>query len=267
MKTVKTLEKSGYTGKWYIICDNEDKTIDTYYKNFGKERIIVFDKLEAARITDSMDNIDKRNTIVYARNMCHKIAKDLGLTYFWELEDDYEIFRSRVFNGEYLASIIAKDLNSLIDEMLEFLDLSGALSIAFCQTGDFIGGTGSKIYKERITRKAMNTLFCRTDRPFKFLGRMNDDVNAYTLLGSQGKLFFTIADISLEQTTTQVNSGGNTDMYKEFGTYVKSFYSVMCSPSSVKIAEMGCNDRRIHHLVNWEVAVPKIISDRFRVKE
>jgi len=38
MKTVKTLEKCGYTGKWYIICDNEDKTIEDYYNNFGRER-------------------------------------------------------------------------------------------------------------------------------------------------------------------------------------------------------------------------------------
>jgi hypothetical protein len=73
--------------------------------------------------------------------------------------------------------------------------------------------------------------------------------------------------MTLNQLDTQQNKGGNTEMYKELGTYVKSFYSVVCNPSSVKIAEMGCDHKRIHHLVEWEQAVPKIISDRFKIKE
>ena len=37
--------------------------------------------------------------------------------------------------------------------------------------------------------------FCKTDRPFKFVGRMNDDVNTYVSLGDKGNLFFTVVDI------------------------------------------------------------------------
>lgn len=266
MKTIDTIKKCGYTGKYYVICDNEDKTIDKYYNYFGREHIIIFDKSKAAKITDTMDNIDKRNSIVFARNICYEIAKNLGLKYFLELEDDYTEFRSRNWNGSKLSSIYCKDLDSIINEVLEFLDISGALTIAFAQTGDFIGGVGSKVYKERLTRKAMNSFFCKVDKPFKFFGRMNDDVNVYTTLGQRGELFFTIADMTLNQLDSQQNSGGNTDMYKELGTYVKSFYSVMCNPSATFISEMGCNHRRIHHIINWENTVPKIISDRFKIK-
>jgi len=165
-----------------------------------------------------------------------------------------------------LSSIYCKDLDSIINEMLEFLDISGALTVAFAQTGDFIGGVTSRVYKERLTRKAMNSFFCRTDRKFDFLGRINEDVNSYTYYGSKGNLMFTIADMSLNQQDSQQRTGGMSELYLDSGTFLKSFFTVMYSPSCVKIAEMGCGHRRIHHLVDWEHCTPKIISDRFKVK-
>lgn len=266
MKTIDTLKRCGYTGKWYIVCDNEDKTIEDYYNNFGKENIIVFDKLQKSKEFDTGDLSDNRKAIVYARNASFDIAKELGLTYFLELDDDYTEFRSRVWNGHKLTSIYCKDLDSVINEMLDFLESSNAVTVAFAQTGDFIGGVESKIYKEKVLRKAMNSFFCKVDRPFEFLGRINEDTNAYSFLGSQGKLFLTIADMTLNQQDTQQNSGGLTESYLSLGTYAKSFYTVMCSPSAVKVSEMGCGHRRLHHLVYWEYCVPKIISDRFKIK-
>lgn len=93
---------------------------------------------------------------------------------------------------------------------------------------------------------------------------MNDDVNTYLLEGSRGKLFMTIADISVRQTVTQKNNGGLTEMYQENGTYVKSFFSVITNPSCVKIGEMGQFHKRIHHSVKWENAVPNIISEKYK---
>ena len=156
MKTIDTLKRCGYTGKWYIVCDNEDKTIEDYYNNFGKENIIVFDKLEKSKTCDTMDNLSARNIVLFARNSCHEIAKRLGLTYFLELDDDYTEFRSRVWNGNKLTSVYCKDLDSIINEVIDFLESSNAVTVAFAQTGDFIGGVESKIYKEKVLRKAMN---------------------------------------------------------------------------------------------------------------
>lgn len=264
MLTVDTLEKCNYTGKWYIIIDNEDTQADKYYDNFGKDRVIMFDKIAKSKVTDTMDIQEKRNIVVFARNSCHDIARSLGIDYFLVLDDDYTMFRMRYNKDGVLSSIYVTDFDAIVEETLEFLDTSGALTVAFAQTGDFIGGMGCKVYKERLTRKAMNSFFCRTDKPFEFIGRINEDVNMYCTLGSRGHLIFTIADMSLNQQDTQQNKGGLTDSYLDNGTYVKSFYSVMCCPSFVKVAEMGCNHRRMHHLVDWEHGVPKIISDRFK---
>lgn len=48
--TMGALKKGGYTGKWYMIIDNEDETVDQYHKNFGPEHVIMFDKQAACMI-------------------------------------------------------------------------------------------------------------------------------------------------------------------------------------------------------------------------
>ena len=47
--TIKMLRSCGYTGRIMVVCDNEDATIDEYFKNYGKENIYVFDKKEASK--------------------------------------------------------------------------------------------------------------------------------------------------------------------------------------------------------------------------
>lgn len=262
--TVKSLEKCGYTGKWYIILDNEDKSINRYRELFGDEHLIVFDKLEASKTSDTCDTSTARNIVLFARNECHRIAKELGLTYFLELDDDYTEFRCRYDAGDKFGTMYVRDLDSIIDSVIEFLELSGAYTVAFAQTGDFIGGMTSNVWKNKLTRKAMNSFFCKVDRPFDFIGRINEDTTAYTLHGSRGKLFFTIADVSLDQCQTQAYAGGLTESYLENGTYVKSFYTVMNCPSCAKVATVGTSHKRFHHLVDWEHAVPKIISSKFK---
>ena len=264
VRTVPTLKDVGYTGKWYIVLDDEDDQYDEYVKNFGKEHIIVFNKVEVGKTFDIMDNFPGRGVPTFARNVFHKIAKDLGLTYFLELEDDYMCFRQRYDDNGMMRTRYVTNFDLLIEPYLEFLDLSGALCVAFAQTGDFLGGLGSTVWSQQITRKAMNSFFCRVDRPFQFYGRFNDDVNSYVENGKRGYLYFTTRDMCLDQPQTQANAGGITEAYLQYGTYVKSFYSVMLCPNCVKISEMGQSHKRIHHLIDWEVAVPKIISSKFK---
>ena len=113
----------------------------------------------------------------------------------------------------------------------------------------------------------MNAFVCDVERPFSFDGRINEDVNAYVSHGARGKLFFTAMQIQVNQTMTQANSGGMTELYLDVGTYVKSFYSVMYAPSCVKVGELGdprSPHYRIHHSINWRVAVPKIMRETVR---
>lgn len=73
----------------------------------------------------------------------------------------------------------------------------------------------------------------------------------------------------IQQMQTQKQSGGLTDAYLHYGTYVKSFYAVMMNPSCVKVAAMGdpkSGNYRMHHRVRYDLSCPVIISDKYRKK-
>lgn len=257
------LRRDGYTGDIYVICDDLDDQVPEYRERYG-DRVIVFDKLAEYDRTDTISPEKKLNAVVYARNKCHDIAKDLGLTHFLVLDDDYHSFEFRYEQDGKLKCREVRDMNRAINMFCEFLDISGADTVAFAQGGDYIGGLGNQMLEKKITRKAMNSFFCRTDRPFKYYGLTNEDTTAYVLNGSRGHLYFTVGGIMLTQERTQAQTGGLTTIYLEDGTYMKSFYTVVACPSCVKVSVMGDKHMRIHHSVNWNNAVPLILSERFR---
>lgn len=261
--TYDVLRNAGYDGPIYIVIDNEDAKAAEYYKRFPD--VLMFDKKMVAESVDEFDNFDDRRAILYARNACFDLAENLGITYFLQLDDDYTSFKYRM-NDKYehpdSCPNIRKTLGAAIYATLDFYKSIDAASIAFSQGGDWFGGKTN--FGKPPKRKCMNTFFCSTKRRFKFVGRINEDVNTYTWYQSQGHLFFTIPLIQVDQVQSQSSSGGMTDIYLNQGTYVKSFYTVMCSPSCVTIETMGRTNRRLHHKVNWPTAVPCLISDRYR---
>lgn len=262
--TIKTLRSINYTGKIYLIIDDEDDQVDRYKQLDDVEDVIVFNKAEEVERTDTADNFKDHRLVVYARNKCHDIAKDLGLEYFLELDDDYTGFGIRYDDKGVLKRAKITNADKLFDLFINFLEKSKALTVAFAQGGDYIGGVGSKVWNDKLARKAMNCFFCKTDRPFKFSGSTNEDVNAYITYGNKGELMFTVADICMDQLQTQSNAGGLTDIYLDNGTYVKSFYSVIHQPQCAKISTMGNKFRRMHHKILWEKCCPKIINEKYK---
>lgn len=262
--TYETLKKFNYKGKIYLVIDNEDKKANEYYALYGSENVKMFDKLKKSKEFDTADNFEERRTVVYARNACFDIAKELGLKYFLELDDDYNEFRIRRQVRDILGSAKIKDINKLFELMIEFLEKTGALTVAFAQGGDYIGGIGSKVWKDQLARKCMNTFFCKTDNKFDFIGRINEDVNTYTTQGIKGNLMFTVARVMINQGTTQANAGGMTEVYLDSGTYVKSFYTIMVAPSCTKISTMGNKFKRIHHKILWDKCTPKILNEKYK---
>jgi hypothetical protein len=261
--TYESLRERGYTGPIYIVIDNEDKTADQYRTKFGNENVIMFDKEAISKTFDNGDTRTDRRTIVYARNASFEIARELGLDYFIQLDDDYTAFLYRYIRNNTLSSTNIRSLDAVFEAMVKLLDDTGALTVAMAQGGDYIGGIDGAIRKP-LLRKAMNSFVCRTDRPIGFLGRMNEDVNAYVLNGMRGELMLTSTALQLNQLQTQANGGGMTDIYLASGTYMKSMYTVMMSPSCVTVKTMGRTQRRLHHQIRWNNAVPKIISDKYR---
>lgn len=262
--TYKSLKRCGYTAPLFIVCDNEDKKVDQYKKNYGSEMVLVFDKKHYASLVDSCDNFNDRRTTTHARNACFDLAEKMGFDYFLVLDDDYTGFRHVLVNNENLERPLIKDFNSVCDSVISFLDSDDRVnSICFMQGGDMVGGIGSQAVRGLFPfkkRKSMNSFFCKTDRRFWFFSRLNEDVNTYMSLGNKGHIFMTIPDIQLDQKQTQTNKGGMSDAYLDGGTYVKSFYTVMIGPSYC-IATVTPSMKRLHHKIKWNNAIPKILDE------
>lgn len=263
MITIKTLEHEGYNGPLYLIVDNEDSTVDEYKRLYG-DKVIVFDKLAASKLYDEGDNFGDRRSILYARNECFRIAEELGYTYFLQLDDDYTQFKYRInAKREHQREhfIVKTKLTEVFQCFLEYYKSIPAQSIAMFQGGDFFGG---KDAFGKAKRKCMNTFFCSTERPFQFIGRLNEDVNTYTCYQRRGNMFLSIPFVQVDQLATQQNPGGMSQMYRDTGTYTKAFYTVMYAPSCTKIDFMGTVSRRLHHRIDWDKAVPCIVSESLR---
>ena len=265
MFTVNSLRKHGYTGKIIIVIDNDDKTADEYIQKY--EDVEIFDKKEIGKTFDEADNFQDRRAIIYARNACFEIAKKRGYKYFIELDDDYTGFEYRIYDEENQKPTRVFSLDNVFAALLIFYKRTKFSTISIAQGGDFIGGKNNRMAKKpTLFRKCMNSFICSTDRPFQFVGRINEDVNTYVYKQSIGLLMGTIPFVALIQKTTQKNKGGMTDLYLDSGTYVKSFYTVIFSPSSCKVAPMGDKHMRLHHEINWNCAVPKLIRESVKKK-
>lgn len=266
--TYPTLLRAGYTGKVYIVIDDEDKTGDAYRKKFPGI-VLTFSKEEVSKTFDEGDNSGNRRTTSYVRNACFDLAEQVGCKYFLVLDDDYTAFEYRAdrhMDAKYKK--VCSTINKMISSILDFYIVSPCLSIAISQGGDWIGGAaGNWRHGPYMRRKAMNSFFCSTDRRFCFVGRLNEDVNTYISMSAVGGLFFTIMQAKLVQNQTQGTSGGMTEAYLDAGTYVKSFFTVMYAPSCVKIGTMGdprSGDYRVHHAINWNNAAPCILRESHR---
>lgn len=261
--TINSLRKSGYTGRIVLLVDDLDKTKEEYIEKYGDE-VHIFDKKAIAKTFDQADNFNDMRTIIYARNASFEVAKNLGIKYFIQLDDDYTAFRFR-YNDKlnYCLTPVKKNLDGIFSALVKFHRESGIDCIAVCQGGDFIGGSQNRTFAQGIMlkRKCMNSFICSTDRPFKFIGRINEDVNTYTRMANTGLLMFTANQVSIDQKETQSNSGGMTELYLDSGTYVKSFYSVMYLPSAITVKVMRSRNPRLHHSVSWKHAVPVILRE------
>ena len=257
--TYRALRDGGYTGRTYVVIDNEDDQEDLYRQKFGDD-IIQFDKRDYLEKTDLGDLDTDRRIGVFARNFIQDEAKRLG--FHLQLDDDAHGFTYRFAQGKVLRALHCSHLDEVFSGMVEYMKKTPITSLSFALSAYNMGGVDGSI-KEGMTRKTMTTFLMRADDLQYFHMRMNDDITTSLINGMRGKLYYSYLPIEVEVDKTQVKAGGMTDIYQKNGTYRKSFYSVMCCPSCVKVSAMGITDYRIHHTISWNNAVPKLLSERW----
>lgn len=263
MTTVNMLKRYKYTGKYFIVLDNEDEQIKDYIRRYGKNNIIVFDKKKIEQSMDTGDNGGSLKCGVFARNFIIDEADKMGYKYHLQLDDDYNGYCFRYVKDGRLRSSKVTDLDKFFKESLRYL-INGDLDcLGYGVASDYTGGINSKVMKG-FCRKSMNTFFLRADRKFYFVARMNDDVTTNLVNNKIGKKIITVLYAMVSMPATQRMKGGMTDVYTDEGTYMKSFYSVMFEPSACKVDATMKKVKRVHHSITWNNISPKILNERYK---
>ncbi len=269
-----------------VVClSDDDPTIDEYKKLCGDENVFIYSKIESEKKYD-IDLLDcywgkslSRKATVWGRNEQFRMARELGYRWFIVLDDDYigVSFRrpmARKGSDKPFFPVFKEDMVAQMDgdmsvfdhcciKCFELLDSAPWMyAVGLPQAGDFLGGAESKVFKRSWIWKAMNVFFCDTHKEYRYYGRFNDDVNAYVLNGKRGQMSLTLTHApSINQPSTQSVKGGVTDLYRMFGTYVKSLTSAVANPGAVTVGVMGNITPRVHHHIHWDISAPMVVPD------
>lgn len=261
--TYKALRTHGYTGPLYVVIDNEDDQEPLYREKFGQD-IIQFDKRDYIPITDLGDLDDDRRIGVFARNFIQDKAAEMGYDYHLQMDDDMEGFTWRTIKNGRLVCVQVNNIDAMLSAMVEYMENAPFVSLSFGLAMYYVGGLENSTWTKQMIPKTMGTFLMRKDCKHYFHMRMNDDITTSALANSRGQLFYTYLPLRVDTVQTQSNAGGMTDIYKDNGTYRKSFYTVMALPSCTKISRMGLHDYRLHHEIVWNNCAPKILSESWR---
>ena len=251
--TLDFLRKS-FKGDVFLCCDNEDKTLEEYQKNYG-EQVVVFNKNEWVSKSDPMDNFRSKNSVLYARNAVFQLAKDMGYEYFAMADDDITRLDFRYEEDGRLVGKKIEDFDKVVSSVLEAMDDTGTDYFSFGTDKIYIGGAANSQYQRKIIDKVYNFIFCRTDQEHFYKGIMNEDEIHNILSMSVGKLVKSSTAIQISMKPVGRDSvGGNAETYEENGyySYIRNFYPVIAFPvlklkAGKKGFTFGCD--RAHYTV------------------
>lgn len=257
--TFHELEKHGYTGNVYLVIDDLDEQRDEYERLYG-DSVIVFEKREYAKRVDTMTTEDELRSVVFARNAAYDIAGDLGLGYFAMFDDDLSSFMFRYVRDGRLVSAPVTEFDALFESMVGFLDTTGVTSLNIASSGALIGGLQG-VYGNGMCWNINQAFVVRADDRLKFVGILNEDMNALLLGKDAGQVMLEAYAITKSTPQRGTNEGGLHGLYDDNKQYVRDFYSVIIDPSSLRIivSRDGTSLRKSKALM-----YPKIISGRWR---
>ena len=259
--TVKVLRECGYTGKIYIVVDDEDKTLPDYIERYGAD-VHVFHKEESF---DTGDLGGSKGVATYARNECRKVAVKNNVSYYFMLDDDLKSLSYRYNDNGHLRGIKARELDRLFDGICTYFDEAPVQCIGFGNAVDYIGGVPT-FEKGNTSRTVMNGYFLRTRNAFDWNGRYSEDSITDVLQSRKGQTWFrfipvmNVFDVWLPK-KSQEYTGGCISAYKSEGSFKLRFYATMFCPDCIKIKESG---EGYDWSVASENAYPKILSWRYK---
>lgn len=259
-KTLETLSKCGYSGKWFLIIDDEDEQKNIYHERYV-QHVIEFSKREIEGMFDTMTNAKEYRSVVYARNAVYDIAKRLGIRFAFTFDDDITDLQFRVVKDNKLKGFKIHHIERLFASMVDYMDSAKLAILGFSQAGAYVGGAKSKKYQEGCQRNLSQAFMVNAENPVFFRGVFNEDLHACLDCAVQGRTALATMLVSITSPERMSNAGGNFDLYKDNSTYQRDFYSKMVYPSVVSFGE---KKQEIKMLIKSSAFAPMILNERYK---
>ena len=209
LKTVKYFLKIGWSPKHiHVFVDDETDDIDDYRSvcdGYGVN-LHIFNMTEARARYDYIHRpSESRRSAGQARNMFYDIAKKLKISFYMVQDDDTQNYEIKKF-GKYKGKAPAEDVKNFFGAVRDFMLKRKIGCFGISQTGDFIGGSNSKILRNKV----MNTTFINTEYMYRGERAVQDnDTSQFVGIMNEGFFTGSVADgLVLQQTTSAKAKGG-----------------------------------------------------------
>lgn len=225
--TASSLLRAGFDS-FFVVVDDMDDQLAAYQELFGDD-CLVFDKEAEYRQTDTMDNFRHMASPVYARHWVQRYASENNIRFYAVLDDDISDFAIRYADQGKMKRKRITDIAAVFAEMIAFLDSSADLKvISFANEGGMIGGLKGN-FSKGVTEKIQQVIICDINKPIRWTGTFNEDLNAVLFPDSTG---FAVMNVANKSPARGTNGGG----IQYVDSYRNNFYSFMLHPSSISLA-------------------------------
>lgn len=264
VETLKALQKSGYNGEYFIVIDDTDPTIEEYKSRYG-EHLLVFNKEEIWKNTDTIDNFKIMTCCTYSRNYCIKAAKEKGYKYLVNLDDDIKMFKFRFVQGEKLAISSIKDIGKVFEEYIKFMETAQLTCSGFIMAGKLIGGKKNLLVDSCFYSRPTNCFIMKASTPY-FKGTYYEDAIYAIQNNKQGYLTYALMPVVIYGTPPMKNhdGGGMTAAYEEQNEFTQYFHIKVAEPTSIKLKV--CNNGKVKTTFLENFFVPKILNEEVKKK-
>jgi len=266
--TLKTFKYHGYTGKYFLIVDDTDETIQKYIDNYGAENIIVFNKNYYIN-SDKFDNGDNKlhdKCILYAKRAAEDIAKEYGYKFFIIADDDITNLSVRYPKDGKAKRVSITNLDDILNTHIEFIEETNIVCLGFGNVTHYFSGVSAFNWNNSKHRLLPYQLLLRNGKfSVNWLSWFaEDDVTEYQscMLGNLWLVsLFVMYDI---EPVGDINvTGGMVDVYKQNDLFSLQFNAVKYCPQRITLRNHRKNGKIVMDRHN-EICFPKILSWRYQ---
>lgn len=267
--TLNALLECNYTGKYYLVLDDTDNTIQEYIDNYGAENIIIFDKNYYINSVDTSSHSPSYKCILYAKCAVEDIARELNLKCFIIADDDLVTFYLRWAEGSVLRSSKIYNMDEVLEAVCEFVITNNTTLVGIGHGGIYFEGADVMQNSDTINLcSPYNFIIRNTANPVKWTSWFGEDDVTTIFYSIRGEKVILLPQMQLVIVPSGSEAeAGMQEVYQQNSRFTLMFYIFMHSPTGVKLTIK--TDRKTKNW-RWDIlrrqdnVHPRIISSSYK---